>query len=235
MNAAQKCWAVIPAAGIGQRVGASEPKQYLQIGDKTVLQHALSNFVDNDRIAGLVVSLNSNDQAYATLDICSENTPIYTVTGGDSRAESVLNALNFLDDIAGEQDFVLVHDAARPCLKRLDLDKLIDCCLQDEVGGILAAPVSDTIKKVSSDRIVGTLDRDQIWRALTPQMFRFGLLKQALTSAINNSVLITDEASAIENAGYNPVIVEGCEQNIKITHSSDLKIAEIFLKSMEEI
>lgn len=235
MNAAPKCWAVIPAAGIGQRVGASKPKQYLQIADKTVLQHAVSNFVDNDRIAGLIISLHSNDQTFTTLNFCSENTSIYTVTGGDSRAESVLNALNFLDDIASEQDFVLVHDAARPCLKRLDLDTLMDCCLQDDVGGILAAPVSDTIKKVSSDRVLGTLDRDQIWRALTPQMFKLGLLKQALTSAINNSVLITDEASAIENAGYNPIIVAGCEQNIKITYSSDLKIAEMFLKSMDEI
>ena len=116
MNAAPKCWAVIPAAGIGQRVGASKPKQYLQIADKTVLQHAVSNFVDNDRIAGLIISLHSNDQTFTTLNFCSENTSIYTVTGGDSRAESVLNALNFLDDIASEQDFVLVHDAARPCL-----------------------------------------------------------------------------------------------------------------------
>ena len=232
MSAAPKCWAVLPAAGTGQRVGAAMPKQYLQIAGKTVLQHAVENFINNDRIAGLVVPLHSKDNQFSKLHFGDVSTSIDTVQGGDTRAESVLAGLNFLSDHAGEQDYVLVHDAARPCLMITDLNNLIDSCLKDEVGGILATPLTDTIKLVNQKRIVGTQDREQTWRALTPQMFKFGILKNALTSAINNHQLSIDEASAIEYAGYHPLIVEGSEKNIKVTNPDDLQLAEIYLQSM---
>ncbi len=234
MNTAPKCWAVIPAAGIGERVGGAKPKQYLQIAGKTVIEHAVSCLVNNERIAGLVFSLNPGDKYFSTLDLANSTLPIYTVDGGESRAESVLNGLNCLNGYANDDDFVLVHDAARPCLTLSDLHALMDYCFQDGVGGILATPVTDTIKKVSQDRVVNTLDRDEIWRALTPQMFKFKLLKDAIQTSINNRIVITDEASAIEMIGHKPGVVEGSEQNIKVTKPNDLIIAELILQSTEK-
>ena len=234
MNAAPKYWAVIPAAGVGERVGASRPKQYLQIAGKTLLEHAASCFVNNDQIAGLIFSIKPGDEIFSSLDFDNSGIPIYTVDGGNTRAESVLNALNYLETHASHDDFVLVHDAARPCLADSDLTKLLIRCSNDEVGGILAIPVTDTIKRVSQDRIVDTQSRDNSWRALTPQMFRYGLLKDAVISSLSKGIAVTDEASAVEYAGYKPCVVEGSDQNLKVTTSNDFKIAEMFLHLKEK-
>lgn len=228
MSTSPKCWAIIPAAGIGERFGSSLPKQYAQINNQTVLERALSTFIASPQIAGITVALHPDDQQFSRQNVDTQS--ILTITGGESRAHSVLNALTFLQQHAVAEDFVLVHDAARPCLLKSDLAKLIDTVLSHPVGGILATPVCDTLKKVEDDMIVETINREQLWRAQTPQMFRYGLLFDALTHAINNNIAVTDEAQAIELQGKQPCIVEGNACNIKITTQEDLQIAELFIK-----
>ena len=230
MNAMPKCWAVIPAAGIGERVGSKIPKQYLQIAGKTILEHAISPFIDNSRIAGITVALHPQDTYFDTLDIKSCSEKVHVATGGVTRAHSVFNALESFEAKLDKNDYILVHDAARPCLTMSDLDKLIDVCIQHEVGGIIGSRVTDTIKYVENDNIVNTLDRENIWRAYTPQMFKFGVLQNAIQKAFKNKVCITDEASALEYAGYQPCMVEGDARNIKVTTAEDVFLAETFLK-----
>jgi 2-C-methyl-D-erythritol 4-phosphate cytidylyltransferase len=222
---------VIPAAGIGERVGASIPKQYLQIAGKTILEHAINPFVSNSRIVGITVALHPEDTHFVTLDMSkAASEKIHSVVGGATRAQSVLNALDSFEAQLGEDDFVLVHDAARPCLTAGDLDHLMDVCFKHEVGGIIGSRVTDTIKQVENSDIVNTLDRESIWRAYTPQMFRFGILQSAIQEAFKNNVCITDEASALEYIGYQPCMVEGDARNIKVTTAEDVSLAEIFLQ-----
>tara|TARA_R110002096_G_scaffold235909_7_gene426251 strand:- start:24 stop:734 length:711 start_codon:yes stop_codon:yes gene_type:complete len=233
MNTLPKCWVIIPAAGIGERVGSTTPKQYLQLAGKTLLEHAINPFIGNNRIAGITVALHSQDRHFATLKMGNTvRDKIHSVIGGDTRAQSVLNALESLDELLAEDDFVLVHDAARPCLTSDDLDRLIDVCLQHEVGGIVGSRVSDTIKSVERNNIVNTLDRENIWRAYTPQMFKYGLLHNAIRQAFKDNVGITDEASALEYMGYKPCIVEGDARNIKVTTKEDIYLAEVFLQNI---
>ena len=228
-------WAIIPAAGAGSRVGSATPKQYLPINDTTVIEASLSCFLKHPEIAGVVVALQEGDQHWATLSVAN-NEKIHTVVGGESRADSVKNAVEYLINTpADDTDFVLVHDAARPCLRYSDLELLISTLETDEVGGVLAAPVSDTLKLVKSkeqtvNTVSETLDRDTIWRAFTPQMFRLKLLKQALTHSKDKSIVITDEASAIEAINQQVKLVKGHSDNIKITHQEDLELAEVILK-----
>ena len=229
------CWAVVPAAGLGTRViGSPVAKQYLRIEGKTILEHALVPFINNEYILGVVVVLHKDDQNFAELTIDCKNKELWTVTGGASRMQSVSNALVHLQNYADKADFILVHDAARPCLTAVDLQKLIETCSDDAVGGILATPLRDTIKQVSDHTVVGTIDRDQHWRALTPQMFRFGLLAQAMEEAAQNKLTITDEASAIEALGFRPRVVEGDVRNIKVTTTDDILIAQMFLQSLQK-
>ncbi|MFK7794414.1 MAG: 2-C-methyl-D-erythritol 4-phosphate cytidylyltransferase [Gammaproteobacteria bacterium] len=231
MSRLPKCWAVIPAAGIGERVSSTIPKQYLQIAGKTILQHAITPFVGNSHIAGITVALHPEDTHFSTLDMTiAARDKLHTVIGGATRAQSVLNALNSFEAQLDKDDFVLVHDAARPCLTNNDLDLLIDACLAHEVGGIIGSRVVDTIKYVENNNIVDTLDRENIWRAYTPQMFRFGILKSAIQKAFENNVCITDEASAIEYIGYQPCMVDGDARNIKVTTEQDISLAEMFLQ-----
>ena len=231
MNAMPKCWAVIPAAGIGERVGSSIPKQYLQIVGKTILQHAINPFVGHGRIAGITVALHPEDTHFATLGIgAAASDKVHTVIGGVTRTHSVLKALESIEAQLVKDDFVLVHDAARPCLTNNDLDLLIDTCFAHEVGGIIGSRVADTLKHVEKNNIVSTLDRENIWRAYTPQMFRFGLLQSAIQKAFKDNVCITDEASALEYIGYQPCMVEGDARNIKVTTVEDISLAEIFLQ-----
>ena len=225
-----KYWAVIPAAGIGERVGSKVPKQYLNLHGKTILEHSISAFIQSDRIAGIVFALHSKDSFFSNLRIPSDNLQIHAVAGGETRAQSVLNALNFLQDHAQDDEFVLVHDAARPCLTLSDLHKLIDQCEVNKVGGILAIPMQDTVKQVEANNIVGTIKRDKIWRALTPQMFKIGMLRDAIKKSFKDNVDITDEASAVEYAGYKPCIVKGDTRNIKVTMTEDIAIAGLFLQ-----
>lgn len=229
------CWAIVPAAGTGSRVvGSPVAKQYLRIEGKTILEHALAPLMANEHILGVVVALHKDDQNFAELTIDCKNKELWTVIGGDTRMQSVSNALAHLQNYADKSDFILVHDAARPCLTSNDLQKLINTCSEDAVGGILATPLRDTIKQVSDHTIVTTIDRDQHWRALTPQMFRFGLLSEAMQDATQKNVAITDEASAIEVFGFRPRVIEGDARNIKVTTTDDILIAQMFLQSLQK-
>ena len=235
MNVLPGCWAVIPAAGVGARVvGSPVPKQYLRIEGKTILEHALNPLIHCENIVGVVVVLHKDDQWFTDLTIDARGKELWTVEGGATRAQSVSNALTHLQDYAEKSDFVLVHDAARPCFTEVDLQRLLDVCLDDAVGGILATPVRDTIKKVEDNSVVDTVSRDNMWRALTPQMFRYGLLLDALSEASKDSIEITDEASAVERYGFRPRVIEGDVKNIKVTTAEDILIAQMYLQSLRE-
>ncbi|CAH0134821.1 2-C-methyl-D-erythritol 4-phosphate cytidylyltransferase [Pseudomonas sp. Bi70] len=220
-------WAVIPAAGIGSRMRADKPKQYLQLAGKSILEHTLNCFLDHPCLRGVVVSLAEDDPFWPALD-CALDGRIHIAAGGAERADSVLNALLRLADLgASEQDWVLVHDAARPNLAQSDLDLLLAELADDAVGGLLAVPARDTLKRVGSDgRVRETIDRSVIWQAYTPQMFRLGVLHQALAEALVADVAVTDEASAIEWAGQAPRLIEGRADNLKVTRPEDLHYLE---------
>lgn len=232
---ANKYWVVIPAAGVGKRMQADRPKQYLPLCDKTVIEHTISCFSHHADISGIVVSLSANDPYWPELDLHSD-APLHRAEGGAERCHSVLNGLEVVTQYAHDDDWVLVHDAARPCLSRLDLDKLISEVNKDDVGGILAVPVRDTMKRgtVKSDngleRIEHTVDRQGLWHALTPQMFRLGALRDALQQALADGFEVTDEASALEHGGKQPRLVEGSSSNIKVTRPEDLALAEYYLQ-----
>jgi len=229
----QKFWVVIPAAGIGKRMNADRPKQYLTLLDKTVLEHTLSIFTDHERISGVIVALAEHDEYWPSLNVKSSK-PLLTVIGGKDRCDSVLNALNGLKELAEDKDWALVHDAARPCLCKEDLDRLLISMSLHRVGGLLAAPVADTLKKVSQGCTVEkTVDREHVWRALTPQMFHVGKLRKSLIAAKEKKLLVTDESSAMEFAGYEPLVIEGHPGNIKITQTEDLALAEFYLANKQ--
>ena len=216
-------WAVIPAAGIGSRMAADRPKQYLQLAGKSILEHTLGCFLDHPCLRGLVVSLASEDPYWPQLP-CASDLRIQRADGGRERSDSVLNGLLRLSEMgAGEQDWVLVHDAARPNLQRTDLDRLLTELADDPVGGLLAVPVRDTLKRIGADgRVQQTVDRSVIWQAYTPQMVRLQALRDALSGARAAGVAITDEASALEWAGQAPRLIEGRADNLKITRPEDL-------------
>ena len=217
-------WAVIPAAGVGARMAADRPKQYLQLGGRTILEHSLGCFLDHPSLKGLVVSLAVDDPYWPSL-ACAGDPRIQRADGGSQRSGSVLNALLQLNALgASDDDWVLVHDAARPNLSREDLDTLLAELAHDPVGGLLAVPARDTLKRVDKHgRVVETIDRSLIWQAYTPQMFRFGALQRALAEALVAEVAITDEASAIEWAGQAPRLIEGRADNLKVTRPEDLE------------
>lgn len=224
-------WLVVPAAGIGQRMKAECPKQYLKINNRFILDITLSRLLDNAPFKGCMVSLNPADHWWPDSE-SSQDDRIQSCTGGKERADSVLSALHALAEQADESDWVLVHDAARPCLHADDLSNLIDTLSEHPVGGLLAAPVADTLKLADDGappEVAQTVDRSRFWRALTPQMFRFGALRAALESCLENNQPVTDESSAMEFSGKMPVLVEGRPDNLKITVPSDLALAEFIL------
>ncbi len=221
-------FAIVPAAGAGRRMGTQVPKQYLELAGKPVLQRVLESLLEVARLEQVVVALNPEDPYWPKLALAS-HPKITPVVGGEERAQSVLNGLCALEGKAKAQDFVLVHDAARPCLDSREVERLIEEIGEDPVGGILALPSVDTLKRVEAGRILETLDRRRVWRALTPQMFRFGLLLEALKSALAEGIAVTDEAQALERAGYAPKVVQGSASNLKITEPADLVLAEFFL------
>ena len=229
MNDSVKFWAVVPAAGVGQRMQADRPKQYLELAGTTVIEQTLERLLQADLFAGLMVAISSEDPYWPMLPIVRDPR-VSTAPGGTERADSVLFALNRMAPTAAESDWVLVHDAARPCLTVSDIHLLIDKLKNDPVGGILALPVHDTLKGVEEGRITATIDRRRIWRALTPQMFRYGALKRALEQAARKRDTVTDEASALELQGKKPAIVEGRPDNIKITRPEDLSLAQFYLE-----
>lgn len=217
-------WAVIPAAGVGARMAADRPKQYLQLGGRTILEHSLNCFLDHPGVKGVVVSIAADDPFWPGLP-CANDPRIQRAEGGRERADSVLNALLLLHaQGAADSDWVLVHDAARPNLARSDLDRLLIELADDPVGGLLAVPARDTLKRADADgRVSATVDRSTIWQAYTPQMFRLGALHRALADSLVADVAITDEASAIEWSGQAPRLIEGRNDNIKVTRPEDLE------------
>jgi len=217
-------WIVIPAAGVGSRMRADRPKQYLSLAGQSVIEHTLSCFLDHPGLLGLVVSLAADDPYWSNLD-CAKDPRIQRADGGAERADSVLAGLHRLSELgARDDDWVLVHDAARPNLSRQDLDKLLAELGDDPVGGLLAVPAWDTLKRAGTDgRVVETIDRSVIWQAFTPQMFRLGALRDALANALEAGAAVTDEASALEWAGLSPRLVEGRSDNLKITRPEDLQ------------
>lgn len=234
MNKKQNIWVIIPAAGVGRRMGSDVPKQYLLLNEQTVIEHTLSVFDSHNSISEIVIVISKEDEYWSELDI-KLSKPLYKVNGGKERCYSVLNGLSFLQNKVNVDDWILVHDAARPCLRNEDLNLLLEELQSHEVGGILAVPVGDTMKRSvrNMNIIKETVDRESLWHALTPQMFRFGLLKDALESALKQNKIITDESSAIELAGYQPVLVEGHADNLKITRPGDLALAAFFLRQAD--
>jgi 2-C-methyl-D-erythritol 4-phosphate cytidylyltransferase len=224
---------VIPAAGIGSRMQADRPKQYLQLHGRTVLEHSLQRLAAPDYVKGVMLVLAPHDPWWPELAIDLDK-PLYFASGGIERCYSVLNALQDLGQYAEDDDWVLVHDAARPCVRRADLDALVAAVQDDEVGGLLATPVRDTMKRAEPNhRVITTENREGLWHALTPQMFRLGMLRHALEQAFEDEQLVTDEASALELAGYQPLLVEGHSDNLKITRAGDLALAEFYLQQQE--
>ncbi|MDP3817202.1 2-C-methyl-D-erythritol 4-phosphate cytidylyltransferase [Pseudomonas sp.] len=216
-------WALIPAAGVGSRMAADRPKQYLELAGRTIIEHSLACFLGHPQLLGVVVSLAADDPYWPNL-ACARDPRIRRAEGGRERADSVLNGLLRLSELgAQERDWVLVHDAARPNLARSDLDLLLAELADDPVGGLLAVPARDTLKRAGADgRVLATVDRAPIWQAYTPQMFRLAELQRALADALLAGVAITDEASALEWAGQAPRLIEGRGDNLKVTRPEDL-------------
>lgn len=220
-------WGIVPAAGTGLRMSSTLPKQYLKLvklGEQTILETSLNKLLNHPKINKIVVALHAEDHYWSKLNL-SQHPKILSTVGGSNRAESVLHALQCLIEFANESDWVLVHDAVRPFLRAADLDRLILQLSDHPYGGILGVPVRDTLKIVDNQSLItSTLPREAIWQAQTPQMFRFGPLYKALSNALQNGKTITDEASAMELAGHQLMMIEGDPTNIKITYPSDLSM-----------
>lgn len=222
-------FAILPAAGSGNRMGGDIPKQYLPLNGRPVIEHTLSTLLSLNCLQKIIVVIDRHDQHWQKIAF-ADHPKVALAYGGRERYHSVQNGLQALADFAAADDWVLVHDAARPCLKLSDVENLINTLRDHPVGGLLGTRVRDTIKQCNEQGAVQhTPDRKQFWHALTPQMFRYQLLQQALSSAIDRGLSITDDASAIELAGHTPVMVEACSSNIKITRAEDLPLAEMFI------
>ncbi len=232
MNETFRRWAVVPAAGTGSRMGAEIPKQYLPLCGRPVIEHTLRRLASVEGIGGIVVAVGENDSWWPRLQMGLVK-PLISVTGGAERCHSVLNALDELKR-RGEEGWVLVHDAARPCVRVADIERLISAVEGRTTGGLLGTPVSDTVKRTDGrGEVLSTVDREGLWRAFTPQMFPLGPLYRALGDAVARGERVTDEASAMELAGHAPLMVEGHADNIKITRPADLAMAEFFLRQQE--
>ena len=233
-------WAIVPAAGVGSRMSqgsrhdSSLPKQYLSIGTDTILSLTLERLDSSGILSGIVLVLGDEDDWFEKLDL-SLNTALVTVKGGAERMHSVNNGLAALENMAADTDWVMVHDVVRPCVRVEDIQALASTLADDPVGGILAYPVSHTLKKVTQDReIECTVPREQYWQAATPQMFRYKLLQKALGRAVTANQLITDESHAVELAGYGVKMIPCSGDNIKITHREDLMMAEFILSRQKQ-
>lgn len=234
MNKKTRYWAVMPAAGVGRRMGGPMPKQYLSLGSRPVIEHTLECLLQHPRIEAVAVALGPEDgwwpdTAYA------DHPSVIRAPGGSQRCHSVLNGLAALEARAAADDWVLVHDAVRPCLRQIDIERLIDGLAGHAVGGLLGVPVRDTMKRSDSQGMVSeTVPRDKLWHAFTPQMFRLQALRDALREALERGLLVTDEASAMELAGLQPQMIEGHADNIKITRPEDLPLAAFYLERQAE-
>ena len=222
-------WAVVPAAGVGRRMGANVPKQYLPLGGRPILERTLTTLKSHRAIAGVMLALSAADEFVNEVDTVG----IMRCEGGQQRCESVLNALEALSNsAAGEDDWVLVHDAVRPLLRSIDIDHLLETVGDDPNGGVLGLSVRDTMKRTAADGgILETVSREHLWHALTPQMFPLQALRRAIEHSLARQIVVTDEAQAMELQGARPQMVEGHADNIKITHPFDLPLAERLLKA----
>ncbi len=223
-------YAVIPAAGVGSRMNSDKPKQYLKVAGATILTHTIDRLLKLESIKKIVVVLD--EVAFEQQGQMITNSAVDTCIGGASRAESVRNGLLHLASDAAPGSGVMVHDAARPCVRVAEINRLISEVGDDLNGGLLAMPVVDTIKRADNDmRTTETIDRSTLWRAATPQLFPFAALFDALNKALEEGVEITDEASAMQYAGYSPKLVECSTDNIKVTTPTDLVLAEQYLSA----
>lgn len=223
-------WAVIPAAGRGTRFGGEVPKQYLEVAGQPLIAHALDALLSHPRIAGAMVALSADDTRWPGWSEL-HGKPVLRCVGGGERADSVLAALRALPSTLADDTLVLVHDAARPNLRARDIDRLIAAASEHADGAILGAPVRDTLKRADdARRIAATEPRSALWRAFTPQAFRRDVLTRALEGAARDGVVVTDEAMAVERAGLRPMLVEGREDNLKVTTPADLALADYLLR-----
>jgi 2-C-methyl-D-erythritol 4-phosphate cytidylyltransferase len=228
-----RCFALIPAAGAGARAAAALPKQYVPLNGEAMLVHALRAFLNVTRIAMVQVVLAPEDAWPASEDaraICDEGGARlrFAGIGGATRARSVMAGLSALSGCARDDDWVLVHDAARPCITPRMIDRLIDALVDDPAGGLLALPVPDTVKRADpARRVEATVDRHGLWLAQTPQMFRIGMLRRAYEKHPD----ATDEAGAVEAAGGKPLLVEGGARNFKVTYPGDFALAGAVLRA----
>lgn len=232
MTTAVGVWAIVPAAGIGQRMQSAQPKQYLPLLGRPVILHTLERLCTDARVRGVLTGISNQDHHWQTVAPALARLPKFLgkYPGGETRAQTVLNGLKELAKHADSEDWVLVHDAVRPCVRHEDIDKLITAVEQGE-GGLLAFPISDTVKRVdNAGRVLETVARAGLWRAATPQMFRIKILTQALEKLMKDEKEITDEAYAIEASGGHPQVVACHPDNIKITLPNDLRLAELYLK-----
>lgn len=228
MTSRDGLWCIVPAAGRGQRFGGELPKQYVEIAGKPLLLWTLESLASLPEIAGMVVAIAADDRWWPNPGTLAGK-PVRVVTGGDERADSVRAGLDVLAPDVADDAFVLIHDAVRPCVRGEDVARLVELGIPAG-GGLLAAPLRDTLKRANADRrVIATEPREQRWRALTPQLFRRGELDRALADAQANGVHVTDESMAMELAGHRPLLVEGREDNIKVTTRADLAFAEYLL------
>lgn len=229
---------VIPAAGAGRRFAAATPKQYAALGNSTVIEHALAPFESDPDCAGIAIAVAAGDAHWAVI-AGRRSRQVKSVEGGEQRAHSVRNALQVLSELARDDDWVMVHDAARPCLARSDLSALKQELAAHPVGGLLAIPLADTLKRALEPasqvaHVDGTLDRTGLWRAATPQVFRLGVLRRALDEALASGRIPTDEAQAVEWSGQRPRLVAGRADNIKVTTGDDLALAAAILATRQK-
>jgi 2-C-methyl-D-erythritol 4-phosphate cytidylyltransferase/2-C-methyl-D-erythritol 2,4-cyclodiphosphate synthase len=236
--ATRRVWAIVPAAGRGARFAGSTqgsaPKQYAMLLGATVLEWSLRALLAEPRVHAVVVALARDDAHWPGILPKLDSPKLQTTIGGESRQDSVMNGLEFLAPQAAADDWVLVHDAARPCLSAADLGALLDAGAASSGGAVLAAPIVDTVKRELADH-VATVDRRGLWRALTPQVFAFAQLRHALKEATLAGIAVTDEAQAIERMGLRPALVQGSPFNIKVTREEDLAVASNILQMTEEM
>lgn len=226
----RKLWAIIPAAGSGRRFSQHELKQYQLIQDLTVLEHTVAR-LNQLPLAGYILAISKDDHFAKTLNLSAQHKAHFCL-GGAERVDSVLNALNYLVEIADPEDWVFVHDAARPCVSLECLTALVETAVQNKCSAILATPVRDTLKRVAQDQqITQTVSRDHLWQAQTPQISTLNTLKRSIETALQNDINITDEASALEYIGETVKVVAGRSDNIKITYAEDLDLARLIIQS----
>jgi 2-C-methyl-D-erythritol 4-phosphate cytidylyltransferase/2-C-methyl-D-erythritol 2,4-cyclodiphosphate synthase len=239
----RRLWAVVPAAGRGARFAsaqASGPKQYAPLAGATVLEWSLAALLEEPRVAGIVIALSADDARWPAIAKAVPDPRIQTTIGGGSRQESVMNGLNALKGRAQADDWILVHDAARPCLTLADLTALIDAVEERDAvgdavnGAVLAAPIHDTVKRERDGIAVDTVERTGLWRALTPQVFGYANLTQALDDVVSLGIAVTDEAQAMERLGLPARLVHGSSFNIKVTTAADLAMAEAILRKPQD-